>query len=126
MLSIPSLVRVYLHAGPVNLHLGFDRLAGIVREQMGHDPLSGHLFVFHNRRRDRVKLLLWDDDGFAIFYKRLQAGVFRFPKVDGNSQSVQVTASELSMLLWGIDASSVRRSKRFSLTAHRTAHSKSP
>jgi len=67
MLSLPSIAKIYIHASPVNLHYSFDRLAGIVREEMGHDPLSGHLFVFRNRRGDRLKLLFWDDDGWMIF-----------------------------------------------------------
>lgn len=122
MLSLPSVVKIYLHAEPVNLHFTFDRLAGIVREEMGKDPLSGHLFVFRNRRGDRVKLLFWDDDGYVMFYKRLQVGVFRFPAVDAGTRAVQVSVSDLSLLLWGIDAGSVRRQKRFSLEGHRLAH----
>ncbi|MCA9189563.1 MAG: IS66 family insertion sequence element accessory protein TnpB [Pirellulaceae bacterium] len=115
MLSIPSLVRVYVHVDPVNMHWGFERLAAIVREQMGYDPLSGHLFVFHNRRGDRIKLLFWDDDGYAVFYKLLQVGAFRLPSVAADQSCITMTASELSMLLWGIDSASVRRGKRFSL-----------
>jgi transposase len=122
MLSLPSIVKVYLHAAPVNLHFTFDRLAGLVREEMGHDPLSGHLFVFRNRRGDRVKLLFWDDDGFVIFYKRLEKGVFRFPAATANTRAVQVSVTDLSLLLWGIEPASVRRQKRFSLAEHRAAH----
>lgn len=122
MLSLPSVVKVYLHAAPVNLHFAFDRLAGIVREEMGQDPLSGHLFVFRNRRGDRIKLLFWDDDGFVIFYKRLERGVFRFPTVNANTRAVQVSITDLSLLLWGIEPASVRRQKRFSLAEHRSAH----
>lgn len=122
MLSLPSVVKIYLHATPVNLHFAFDRLAGLVREEMGQDPLSGHLFVFRNRRGDRVKLLFWDDDGYAIFYKRLEKGVFRFPTAAANTRAVQVSVSDLSLLLWGIEPASVRRQKRFSLDAHRAAY----
>ena len=122
MLSLPSLVKIYLHAAPVNLHYSFDRLAGIVRDEMGRDPLSGHLFVFRNRRGDRVKLLFWDDDGFVILYKRLEAGVFKFPVVSPETRAVQVSVADLSLLLWGIEAGSVRRYKRFSLSEHRAQH----
>ena len=122
MLSLPSLVKIYLHAAPVNLHYSFDRLAGIVRDEMGRDPLSGHLFVFRNRRGDRVKLLFWDDDGFVILYKRLEAGVFKFPVVSPETRAVQVSVADLSLLLWGIEAGSVRRRKRFSLSEHRAQH----
>jgi len=123
MLSLPSVVRIYLHAAPVNLHFAFDRLANIVREEMGQDPLSGHLFVFRNRRGDRVKLLFWDDDGYAVFYKRLEQGVFRFPADAAPTRAVQVSVSELSLLLWGIAPESVRRHKRFSLEEHRAKSS---
>ena len=126
MLTLPSLVRIYLHVQPVNLHFGFDRLANLVREEMSYDPLSGHLFVFRNRRGDRVKLLFWDDDGWVIFYKRLEVGVFRFPRTADGVPSLRVTASELSLLLWGIDATTVRRQKRFSLEAHRATHAVAP
>jgi transposase len=123
MLSLPSVVKIYLHAAPINLHFSFDRLAGIVRDEMGRDPLSGHLFVFRNRRGDRLKLLLWDDDGFVILYKRLEAGVFKFPSVAPETRAVQVSIADLSLLLWGIEAHSVRRQKRFSLPEHRARHS---
>ncbi len=122
MLTLPSLVRIYLHVQPVNFHFGFDRLANLVREEMGYDPLTGHLFVFRNRRGDRVKLLFWDDDGWVVFYNRLELGVFRFPRTADGVAAVQVTASDLSLLLWGIDAATVRRQKRFSLAAHRATH----
>ena len=121
MLSLPCVVRIYLHVQPVNLHLGFDRLANLVREDMGQDPLGGHLFVFRNRRGDRIKLLFWDDDGYAILYKRLEAGVFRFPRTGDGVASLQVKVSDLSLLLWGIDATTARRHKRFSLESHRAA-----
>lgn len=119
MLNLPSVVRIYLHVEPVNLHFGFDRLANLVREEMRQDPLSGHLFVFRNRRGDRVKLLLWDDDGYLVLYKRLEVGVFRFPRAAEGVASLQVKASDLSLLLWGIETTTVRRQKRFSLDAHR-------
>src|SRR5262245_50371674 len=123
MLSLPSVVKIYLHAVPINLHFSFDRLAGIVRDEMGRDPLSGHLFVFRNRRGDRVKLLFWDDDGWTILYKRLESGVFKLPLVSPGTRSVQVSVTDLSLLLWGIEPHSVRRHKRFSLTEHRARHS---
>lgn len=122
MLSIPSVVKIYLHVAPVNLHFSFDRLAGIVAEEMGQDPLSGHLFVFRNRRGDRVKLLFWDDDGYAFFYKRLQKGVLKFPVVASETRALQVSVTDLSLLLWGIEPASVHRQKRFNLAEHRAAH----
>jgi transposase len=82
---------------------------------VGEDPLSGHLFVFRNRRRDRVKILYWDRDGYALWYKRLEKGHFNFPIALGpkNTRRVEVKASDLMMLLDGVDLVSVRRERRY-------------
>lgn len=87
MLRLPSLgeldqglgVRIYLYTAPTDMRKGFDSLAALVRESLGHDPLSGHLFLFVGRDRDRLELLYWDADGFAVWYKRLEEGTFRLP-----------------------------------------------
>jgi transposase len=113
MLSLPQLVRIYLCAAPTDMRKGFDSLAALVAEELGGDPLSGHLFVFRSKRGDRVKLLYWDRDGLALYYKRLEQGVFRFPAAETEAKSVEVTAEELSLLLWGIDPASVKRQKRY-------------
>ncbi len=114
MLSLPELVRIYLCTQPTDMRKGFDSLAAVVQDWLGHDPLSGHLFVFRSRRGDRVKLLWWDRDGLALFYKRLERGTFRFPAaVDSEARSVEVSAQELSLVLWGIDLASVKRQKRY-------------
>ena len=89
----------------------FDTLAELVRQQLRHDPLSGQLFVFRNKRADRIKLLYWDEDGFVIVYKRLEEGSFRFPQ--GDSASLEVRASDLQMLLDGVDLDSIHRHKRY-------------
>jgi transposase len=113
MLSLPQLVRIYLCAAPTDMRKGFDSLAALIAEELGGDPLSGHLFVFRSKRGDRVKLLYWDRDGLALYYKRLERGSFRFPAADAKAKSIEVTAEELSLLLWGIDPASVRRQKRY-------------
>jgi transposase len=113
MLSLPQLVRIYLCAAPTDMRKGFDSLAALVAEELGGDPLSGHLFVFRSRRGDRVKLLYWDRDGLALYYKRLEQGVFCFPAAAAEAKSLEVTAEELSLLLWGIDSASVKRQKRY-------------
>ena len=111
MLSLPTSVRIWLATGATDLRKSFDSLAELVRQQLGGDPLSGQLFVFRNKRGDRVKLLYWDEDGFVIVYKRLEAGTFRFPQAE--AAGVEIRAADLQMLLDGIDLASVKRHKRY-------------
>jgi transposase len=92
---------------------GFDRLAAQAEQVTGEDPLSGHLFVFRNRRGDKLKVLLWDRDGYVMIYKRLEEGIFKLPKVSLEQASMNLKPSELAMLLDGIDLSSVKRSKHY-------------
>ena len=108
---LPPAVRIFLAAAPADLRRSFDGLAAMAREVVRQDPLSGHLFVFSNRRRDRVKILFWDRSGFVLWYKRLEKGVFRFPRVEGGS--VEVEGAELMLLLEGIDLGGATRRPRF-------------
>jgi transposase len=116
MLSWPPTVRIFLGAEPTDMRKGFDGLAEMVRSALGLDPLSGHLFVFRNRRGDRVKILYWDRDGLAYWYKRLERGTFRFPAASSSdgTKGVEVKAADLMMLLDGVDLGSVRRQRRYS------------
>jgi hypothetical protein len=117
--QLPASVRIYLCTKPTDLRKGFDGLQGMVREFLGQDPLSGHLFLFLNRRRDRVKILLWDRDGFVIWYKRLEAGTFQ--QLDpatctsrGSGEAgIELTTTDLALLLTGVDLASARRRKRY-------------
>jgi transposase len=125
MLRLPSLgeldqglsAKVYLATAPTDMRKGFDSLAAMVKEFLKHDPLSGHLFLFVGRGRDRLKILHWENGGYWIWYKRLEEGTFRLPAVSADSASVELKASELAMLLEGIDLKSIRRSKRFNVAA---------
>jgi len=125
MLKLPSLLeldrgmsaRIYYCTVPADMRKGFDSLAAMVRDHLGHDPLSGHLFLFVGRSRDRLKILYWDADGFALWYKRLEEGTFRLPVLRAGQAKVELKASELAMLLEGIDLGSVKRLPRFSLAA---------
>jgi transposase len=117
MLSVPRSVKIFLGLAPVDLRKGFDGLAALVETVLAQDPLSGQLFVFRNKRADRVKVLYWDGDGYAIWYKRLEAGTFRFPKPAENSASVTVSAADLTMLLDGVDLASVHRRARYRRSA---------
>lgn len=122
MLSLPSSLRIWIGTQPADLRKSFDGLARLVEERLQLDPLSGQLFVFRNKAGDRVKLLMWDGDGYAIYYKRLEAGIFRFPagsnpadppSGDAVPGGVRIRPADLAMLLDGVDLASVRRSKRY-------------
>jgi transposase len=114
MLSLSELVRIYVCLTPMDMRKSFDSLAAVVRDGLGYDPLSGHLFVFRSRRGDRVKLLWWERDGLALYYRRLEKGTFRFPPTnDPEARSIEVSAQELSLVLWGIDPASVKRQPRY-------------
>ena len=112
MLSLPPTVRIFLCRQPTDMRRGFDGLAGSVEQILQQNPLSGHLFVFLNRRSDRIKILYWDRDGFALWYKRLEKGTFRFPAGDGTV--AEVRSADLAMILEGIDPASGRRWPRYS------------
>lgn len=111
MLSLPATVKILVYLPPADMRRGYDGLAHLAREHLQQDPLSGHLFVFHNRRGDRLKILYWDRDGYAIWQKRLERGTFRFPPA--GTASVTVSAAELAMILEGIDTSRIRRQARY-------------
>ena len=113
MLSLPPSVRVFVCLVPVDMRQSFDGLAAAAEHVVGQDPLSGHLFVFHGRRGDRVKILWWDRDGYALWYKRLEAGVFRFPS--DAAAAKEITAADFGVILEGVDLRSVKRPKRFAL-----------
>lgn len=112
MLSVPTKVGIFLCRSAIDMRKGFDGLHGVVLEVLRQDPLSGDLFVFLNKRRDRVKLLLWDGDGMLIIYKRLERGTFKPPVMD--TDSVTLSAAQLSLLLGGIDLRQTRLRPRYS------------
>lgn len=119
MMFLPRAVRVYVASAPCNLRKSFEGLSNEVRAVLAKDPLSGHVFVFVNRRRNQVKLLLWTRGGFTIVHKRLERGTFAFSaRITAESVSVELDAHELSMLLEGIDADEARASARWEPPAH--------
>jgi transposase len=129
VLSISRTTRVFLATEPTDMRKGFDGLFALVENVIREDPFSGHLFVFRNRRRDRLKVLWWDADGLAIFYKRLERGNYQFPtdsvvsksgttlsgatKSGTTSSRCEIRSDELSLLLAGIDLGSVKRRRRY-------------
>ena len=114
MFHISGQMKIFVALEPVDLRRGFDGLSALVQQTLQQDPLSGHLFLFRNRRRDRLKILFWDGDGYALFYKRLARGTFEFPaSQDPHSPSLEIRGSELSMLLDGIELQGRRRRPRY-------------
>ena len=119
MLLLSRAVHVYVATAPCNLKKSFEGLTNEVRQVLAKDPLSGHVFVFLNRRKTQVKLLLWTRGGFTIVTKRLERGTFTFPaRVTPDAASVEVDVHELSMLLEGIDVTRARTSRRWEPPAH--------
>jgi transposase len=110
VLTLPSSVRIYVAAEPVDLRRGFDGLAATTRGVIGADPMSGHVFVFLNRRRNRVKLLVWDRTGYVVLYKRLEKGTFELPtEPEVGCRHVEMDSGELGLMLEGLD---LRRASR--------------
>lgn len=112
MIMLPSSVRIFLCTRSTDLRKSFDGLSGLVQECFGQDPLTGHLFLFLNRRRDRIKILYFDRDGLAIWYKRLEAGSFEMPHT-AEPDGIELQQTQLAMILSGIDMTSARQRKRF-------------
>lgn len=140
MLTIAGSVQIFVCTEPADMRRSFDGLCGMARDIMKQDPLSGHLFLFRNRNRDRLKILYWDRDGLAIWYKRLEKGTWQFPTdvkatsrndiekstpatdnpLVGSAEktvSCEITREELSLLLDGIDLRSVERRRRYQKTS---------
>ena len=112
MLTIPAAVKIYVAPGATDMRKAIDGLSALVRETLGKDPLSGHLFVFANRRRDRLKILVWDRDGYWVLFKRREAGTFRWPK-EGETAPVVMTARDLMLILEGVDLRHATYRKRY-------------
>lgn len=119
MLTLPSSVRIYVAAEPTDLRRGFDEPAAATCSVLGQSPLSGHLFVFLNRRRNRIKLLVWDRTGYLLLYKRLERGTFELPTQPvAGRRHVEVDAGELGLMLEGLDLRGARRHTRWYRRPH--------
>jgi transposase len=115
MLNLPTHTCVYLCAAPVDLRKSFDGLCGLVESVFHSQVLDGHLFLFINRRRDRIKALWWERDGLVLWYKRLERGTFEAQRGTADQTHLELDATELAMLLGGVSLASAKRRKRFSL-----------
>ena len=117
MLNLPAHARVSLCTVAVDLRKSFDGLCGLVESVFQQNVLDGHLFLFLNKRRDRIKALWWDRDGLVIWYKRLERGSFEMPRSSGTAQHLELDATELAMLLSGVSLGSVKRRKRYRIAS---------
>jgi transposase len=117
MIHLPASVRVYLCLSPCDMRRSFDGLHALVRDHLQLDAFAGHLYLFANKRKDRVKMLYWDHDGFAIWSKRLEEGSYVIPSAEPGAPRCEITVEELGALLSGIDLSTATRRKRY----HRAA-----
>jgi transposase len=128
MLSVSSQTRIFLAREPVDMRKSFNGLIGLTESVLQQDPLSGHLFVFINRRRDRIKLLYWGGSGFCIWYQQLERGGYQLPDATTADErsGVEITATQLSLILDGVDLSSVRQRPRYRLPVVRTPTSPVP
>ena len=117
MLNFAANMRIFLHARPTDMRKSFDGLCGLIRNVLQADPLDGSLFLFVNRRGDRLKALWWDRDGLALFYKRLESGTFEMLRPNGDAAAVELDSTTLAMLLSGVSLDSVKRRKRYARAA---------
>jgi transposase len=113
MLSLPPSTRIFLCSKPVDMRQSFDALSGLVHTHFGQNPLCGHLFVFFSKRRDRMKILFWDIDGFVLYYKRLESGTFSWVSGSACDQDGEILASEFALVLAGINPNDIKRQRRF-------------
>jgi transposase len=121
MLTVSPAVRIYVATGASDLRRSIDGLSALVRQQLQLDPLSGHLFLFRNRRGDRLKILLWDQSGFWVLYKRLERGTFAWP-VDERDSPVEMRQRDLLLLLSGVDLATTRRRRWYESARARDQH----
>jgi len=111
MLTVPASVPIYLHIQPTDMRKGIEGLSGIVRGEFGGDPLDGSLYLFVNRRGNRLKILHWDGSGFWVYYRVLERGTFEVPR--SAEQRVQIDATQLAMILGGVSLVGVKQRKRY-------------
>jgi transposase len=113
MLHLSVACRYYLYSKATDMRKGFDSLCGIISSQMKENVLNGAVFIFFNKKHNQVKLLLWEGDGFAMYYKRLEQGTYEVPAADNNNTSLSINSQQLQLILQGISLRSVKRRKRY-------------
>ena len=116
MLHLSAAGRYYLYSANTDMRKGFDSLCGIISSEMKENALGGAVFIFFNKKHNQVKLLLWEGDGFAMYYKRLEQGTYEVPAADKDNTTVSISSQQLQLILQGISLRSVRRRKRYQHT----------
>ena len=116
MLHLSSSIRYYLYRSPTDMRKGFDNLSGIVSSQMQHSASSGDIFIFLNRNRTHVKLLLFEGDGFSLYYKRLEQGTYELPVCSSSDTTMPITAQQLQFILQGVKLAKIEYRKRYQKT----------
>lgn len=115
LFGIPGNARLFLYCLPADMRKGFKGLGGLATNKLGQNPLSGDIFIFVNRTRTMIKILVWDQTGFAIWHKRLEQGTFEMPQIEKAQNSVEISRQKLMLILEGISLKSVQNRKRFLL-----------
>ncbi len=118
MLSISNAYRYYFYIHRADMRKNFDGLSGIVQNQFTHSPLSGDVFIFINKRCNQVKLLHWQGDGYAIYYKRLEKGTYELPQITNTTSLVKLKAQDLLLIIEGISLLSVQKRTRYAHTVN--------
>jgi transposase len=113
LFGISGNARLFFYCAPADMRKGFDGLSGLVTNKLSQNPLSGDIFIFVNRTRTLVKILVWDQTGFAIWHKRLEQGTFEMPQVEKGQNSIEISRQKLMLILEGISLKSVQNRKRF-------------
>jgi len=113
MFNISKAYRYFMYGRRADMRKGFNGLCGLVRNEFLQNPLSGDVFIFINRPRNRIKLLHWQGDGFAIYYKRLEKGTYEMPEINSTSASIELDAQQLLLILEGISLLSVKKRRRY-------------
>lgn len=103
----------HLYSHPTDMRMSFDALSGLVRNNLGNNPTSGEVFIFINRRRDKIKLLHWQGSGYLLYYKRLEKGTFELPRYDASVGSITLSYSQLVMIIEGLSIKNLHRRKRY-------------
>lgn len=113
MLGLTDHHNYYYYQGIADMRKGFNGLSGLVKEEMGSDPLDGSVYLFINRRRDRMKMLVWESGGYMLYYKRLERGTFQVPLTTGGENKIQMNWEQLVLMIRGIKFEKIERKNRY-------------